>query len=52
MVTEEENARLEEKFTESEIKRVVFESYPDGAQDQMPCLSSFIKSFGSLSRMT
>jgi hypothetical protein len=30
-VTEEENALLEEKFTVEEIKKVVFESYHDGA---------------------
>jgi hypothetical protein len=30
-VSEEENAVLEEEFTEEEIKKRVFESYPDGA---------------------
>jgi hypothetical protein len=30
-VTKEENALLEEKFTMEEIRKAVFESYPDGA---------------------
>jgi hypothetical protein len=52
MVTEEDNARLEDKFTKSEIKRVVFESYPNGTPRPDGMSFIFYQKFWELVKMT
>jgi hypothetical protein len=45
-LTEAENESLEGRFNEEEIKKVVFESYPDGALDLMAFLLCSIRPLG------
>jgi hypothetical protein len=47
-VSREELEILESRFTETKIKKAVFDSYPDGALALMGFLLGFIKKFGIL----
>jgi hypothetical protein len=45
MVIEEENAGLEKEYTEDEIKRVVFESFPEGGSRTRWHVLHFLSNF-------
>jgi hypothetical protein len=50
-VSIEENDSLTAPFSETEIREAVFSCYPEGAPGQMGSPFSFIKNFGTLSKL-